>query len=63
MDLTHGGLVGVEWNGFKWLRIVSMAVSCECGNETSSSLGAGKVLTVERHAARIGHMKHFGWNF
>jgi hypothetical protein len=44
MDLK-AGCVEVEWNGFKWLRKGSMAGTCEYGNEPSSSLGAGNILT------------------
>jgi hypothetical protein len=42
MDLTGIGLGA--WTGLVWLRIRTMADSCECGNEPSVSIKCGKFL-------------------
>jgi hypothetical protein len=35
--------VGI-WTGLSWLRIQTMAGSCECGNKTSESIKFGEIL-------------------
>jgi hypothetical protein len=44
MGLRAIGFGDVDWIGFIWLRIGTVAGSCEHGNETSGSIKCGKFL-------------------